>query len=74
MKKYSKQKIHGVYLDNNVLRFKKNECMCYLCDRIDLNKMWIDFYKGTFTKKEFMQFYRDIGYSLSGYLDIWLDK
>ena len=54
-------------------RFVKKPIMSYLCDKINLNLMWIDFQREncSFSVEEFQQFYRDIGYSLCGYWEIW---
>lgn len=40
----------------------------------DLNKIWSNYYHGHYTMDELMQFYREIGYSLCGYVDVWSDK
>lgn len=58
-----------------VIRYKTKPIMRWLADNIDLGKMWIAYHEGKFTKKEFKQFYRDIGYSESGYKEIdWDNK
>ena len=33
--------------------------------------MWVAYRNEMFSCDEFMQFYRDIGYSLSGFAEIW---
>ncbi len=40
----------------------------------DLNTLSYEYQCGKFTMDEFMQFYREIGYSLCGYVDIWSEK
>lgn len=37
----------------------------------DLNQIWIKFHKGAYSMDEMMQFYRELGYSLSGYIEVW---
>jgi hypothetical protein len=69
MPKYRKETdSHGV------IRYKKKPIMRWLANNVDLNKMWIAYYEGEFSKKEFKQFYRDMGYSESGYSEVWDDK
>lgn len=70
-------KDHPVYRDQeNVLRYEPNPLIMWMLEhangQISLNDMWIAFLRGdTFTRDEFMEFYRDIGYSLSGFDEIW---
>lgn len=40
----------------------------------DLNKMAVQYARGELTREYMMQFYRDIGYSLGGYEEIWADE
>lgn len=40
----------------------------------DINTLWGEYYGGKFTMDEMMQFYREIGYSLCGYVDVWAEK
>lgn len=37
----------------------------------DMNQLAIQYHHGEIERDKFMQFYRDIGYSLSGYWDVW---
>ena len=57
-----------------VQRYKKKPIMRWLGDAVDLNDMWIAFHRGAFPEDEFRQFYRDIGYSLTGFDDVWPDS
>jgi hypothetical protein len=41
---------------------------------IDLNILWLDLLHGKFTVEEMMKFYMQIGYSLSGYEEVWGSK
>ncbi len=42
--------------------------------RLCINSLWRDFYKGLFTCEELMKFYMGIGYSLSGFSEIFGGK
>ena len=37
----------------------------------DLNTLWGDFHNKKFSINEMMQWYREIGYSLCGFVDVW---
>ncbi len=56
---------------NGVKRYKKKPLMRWLGDVVNLNDMWIAFYQGAFPESDFRQFYRDMGYSLDGFEDVW---
>lgn len=62
--------------EHGVLRYKKNKLICWLYDtlQIDMNVLWIAYQEGLFSREEFQQFYRDIGYSVDGYRDVWEEK
>jgi len=63
---------HPVYVDKfNTLRYETKPIIRWLSDHVDLNKMWIAYREGAFSRDEFMQFYRDIGYSLGGFEEVW---
>ena len=63
---------HPVVMDKHgVLRYKASPIHGWLCDHIDLNEMSVAYQQGAFGRDEFMQFYRDIGYSLGGFEEIW---
>lgn len=40
----------------------------------DLNTLWIEFAHKKFTLDEMMQFYRELGYSLCGFVDVWSER
>jgi len=69
-----------VYFDDyDVLRYRTKQYESrgirrWINDHIDLNKMWIAYRNGKFSRDEFMQFYRDIGYSLGGFEEVWGDE
>lgn len=70
---------HPIILDEQgVLRYAANPLICWLQERVSINDMWIAYARsGAWTREQFMQFYRDIGYSLSGFEEVWgeeLDK
>jgi hypothetical protein len=50
------------------LRYRKNQIVRFLLDMgdIDLNKLWIMYENGMFSQEDFMEFYRLIGYTLTG--------
>lgn len=41
---------------------------------VDLNDLWVDYYRGRFTAEELMKFNMQIGYSLSGYAEVFGQK
>lgn len=41
---------------------------------IDMNNLWTDFHNGMFALEELMKFYMQIGYSLSGYAEVFGQK
>lgn len=62
---------HPIVRIEGVLRYKVNPMMRWLSDHVDLNEMWIAYRQGAWDRDTFMQFYRDIGYSLGGFEEIW---
>ena len=60
--------------EQGIFRYKKNPMIRWLCDHIDLNDMWRAYRNEGWDTKTFMQFYRDIGYSLGGFEEIWGDE
>lgn len=63
---------HPVITDQDgVLRYKAKPLMRWLCNQIDLTTMWKAYKQNLFSRTEFMQFYREIGYSLTGFEEIW---
>lgn len=56
---------------DGVERYKEKPLMRWLCDRIGLNDIWLAFRRGDFSRDELKQFYRDIGYSLAGFDEVW---
>ncbi len=59
------------------LRWKRNALACWLCDRgaksrTDLNAMAVAYYQDkAFPLEDYTRFYRDIGYSLSGFIEVF---
>ena len=52
---------------SGVIRYEKLN----YAENLDLNGMWARYQNGELTRDYMMQFYRDIGYSIDGYEDIW---
>ena len=59
--------------DNGVYRWKADSDVNRLIDELNLNSLWVLFYKMGMDKnsEEIRKMYRDMGYSLSGYWDIF---
>ena len=66
----------SIIAKNGVQRFSYNKLYRHLVDsgQVDLNKLSRDYQEKKFTLKEYMEFYRGLGYSVCGYLDIFRDK
>jgi hypothetical protein len=64
---------------NGILRYKVNKVVRHLLDIaqrahvLDLNKIWLMYAEGEFTRADMKQFYQLIGYSVSGYGDVFCD-
>lgn len=58
---------HGVY------RYEKNKLIDWLFQtgKVDLNAMRVAYCHGAFSREEYMQFYRDMGYSLTGFEEVF---
>jgi hypothetical protein len=78
---------HPVYLDDNgILRWVPNDAVRWLVDLCRelrekdvfpyggmLNAMAVADQTGKLNHEDYMEFYRDMGYSLSGFLEIFAD-
>lgn len=67
-------KIYPTVIDKHGVQiFPQNSLCRYLVDskQIDLDKLALDYEKRRFSLNDYMQFYRDIGYSVCGYLGIF---
>ena len=71
--------------ENGTLRFESNDTDSKIWKRYkelkgsedetgDINTLWKEYFEGKFTMDEMMQFYREIGYSLCGYVDVWSER
>lgn len=60
-----------VVKDGSVYRFKRNRLYRWLSDRIDLNELWISYYNKEVRLKEIVAFYQGMGYSLSGFEEVF---
>jgi hypothetical protein len=49
------------------LRYKKSNVDV----EYDMNQLWREYHQGMHTREWMMQLYRNIGYSLSGYEEVW---
>lgn len=62
---------HPVVIDDKgTIRFRETKNFF----DYDLNQMSVDYQQGRITREDYMQFNRDIGYSLSGYWEILGDE
>ena len=59
--------------EQGTLRWKSDPTVREVLDRVNLNDIWMLFYKMGLTKnsEEVRKLYRDMGYSLSGYWEIF---
>ena len=59
--------------DNGVVRWKEDPAVQDVLDRVNLNDIWMLFFKMGLTKnsEEVRKLCRDMGYSLSGYWEIF---
>jgi hypothetical protein len=55
-------------------RFEQKPLMKWIANNFDLNKIVLAYYDGAFSKKELRKFYRDLGYSVDGYYDAFMNK
>ena len=63
---------HPIIRDEyGMFRYQLNPLTSWLLDHVDLNEMCRLYQLGLWSRDVFMQFYRDIGYSLSGFEDVW---
>ena len=68
-----------VETEGGVYRFKENSLVCWLTTPVpptdnvlvDLNLLYIAYDRGAFTLEDYMAFYRDMGYSLCGFIEIF---
>jgi hypothetical protein len=59
--------------DGNVIRFKANAAVRWVSRKIDLNALSIASQDADWPIQDVMTFYRMMGYSLSGFMDIFGD-
>lgn len=63
---------HPLVIDDGVLRFKSNPVIRIIVDRwVNLNDLWRDIPKTPEFVLGLRSLYRDLGYSLCGYLDMF---
>lgn len=68
-------------MDGKVLRFRTNSLMRFFCDAHEtyrgapsMNDIVGEYFRGSFTINEMMQFAQDIGYSVGGFLELHSDE
>lgn len=62
---------HPISRYNGVIRWKPDPLMRWIRDRGDLmNDMAAAYQRGLFPLENYAKFYRDIGYSLCGYIEV----
>lgn len=64
---------HEIVLINGLYRWKEDQYITSIVDSIGLNKIVSDMYSKGLTKnsEEYRKLYRDIGYSLNGYWEVF---
>ena len=64
---------HDIHEDNGIIRWVEDRTVRELVDIIGMNHLWEMFYKNGYTENsEFVRkIYRDIGYSLCGYWEVF---
>lgn len=68
---------HEIIMDDNgTIRWKADPTVNSLIDDLNLNSLWMLFFKMGMNKnsKEIRKMYRDMGYSLSGYWEVFYWK
>ena len=56
---------------DGVLRFKSNAAVRYALDHTNLSDMWIDASRNEWPREDIMSLYRQMGYSLCGFCDVF---
>lgn len=66
---------HPIIIDEQgIIRWKQNSAVRWTVDNgVDLNAMSVAHQRGYISTEDYMAFYRQMGYSLSGYLDVFPD-
>lgn len=63
---------HPVITDpDGILRYQAKPITRWLRHQVNLTTMQGAYNAGYFSRQQFMQFYREIGYSLTGFQEIW---
>lgn len=60
--------------DGNVIRFKANRAVKYAVDHINLNDLFKEARRNDWPEEELKMFYRMMGYSLCGFMDVFPAK
>lgn len=63
---------HPVITDpDGILRYKAKPLARWLCSQTTHQALWDAYEQNQFSRNELMQFGRDIGYSLTGFQELW---
>jgi len=67
------QPVNTIIDDHGVQRFVENEVVCWLLNthQIDLNSVCLNFLRGKFSLEDYMEFYMSLGYSVSGFEEVF---
>jgi hypothetical protein len=57
--------------DGSVIRFRGNLPMQYVLSHININDLWDEAIRNKWPIKEMMRFYRMLGYSLCGFMEVF---
>ena len=64
-------KQYPLEMDGKVIRFKANLPVKFCVDHINLNDLWKEASRNDWPGEDLRQFYREMGYSLCGFLEIF---
>lgn len=66
---------HEEIITDGILRYKENPVIRWMADHCNLNELWIAHTNdGVGTREQMKQMYRDIGYSLGGFVEIFEEE
>lgn len=60
--------------EKGVLRYRANPLICWLQERVNFNDIRFAYHMGAWSREEYMQFYRDLGFSLQGFQEVWAEE
>lgn len=65
---------HPIERVKGIVRWQVNPLMRWISERIDLNEMCVAAQRNQFSADDYMKFYRDMGYSLCGFLEVFGER